>query len=369
MRVGLVIYGSLDTVSGGYLYDRQLVRYLESQGDEVDIIALPWRNYARRLTDNCSADLLRRMAGDFDVLLQDELNHPSLAWANGRVARRAPIVSIVHHLRCSEARPRWQNALYRRIERRYLRSIDAFIYNSQTTRRAVEGLLGRAGNGPSRPHAVAYPGGERLAHVDLTGLLRPVRSGPLRLLFVGNLIPRKGLHVLLDALARLPDVAWRLTVVGSATSDPTYARRIGARLRRPALAGRVALRGGLPDAELAAEMAAADLLVVPSSYEGFGIVYLEGMGFGLPAVATTAGAAAEIIRDGENGFLVLPGDVAALAGRIGELADDRERLARMSAAALDRFARHPTWEQTTASIRAFLLALVNKPAPTLAQNR
>jgi len=352
MRVGLVIYGSLDTVSGGYLYDRQLVHHLERQGDEVEIIALPWRGYFRHLTDNLSADLPRRMDGDFDVLLQDELNHPSLAWANGRLARRAPIVAIVHHLRCSEARPRWRNALYRWVERRYLRSVDAFIYNSHTTRRAVESLIG-----VERPHVVAYPGGDRFARLDLTGLERtpvrqPVRSGLLRLLFVGNLIPRKGLHVLLDALARLPDVEWQLTVVGSAAADPTYARRLRGRWR--ALAGRVSWRGGLPDAELAAEMAAAHLLVVPSSYEGFGIVYLEGMGFGLPAIATTAGAAAELIDDGVNGFLVPPGDVAALAGHIAALAADRERLAQMSAAARDRFARHPTWEQTTASIRAFL---------------
>lgn len=352
MRVGLVIYGSLDTVSGGYLYDRQLMHYLEHQGDEVEIIALPWRGYFRHLTDNVSADLTRRMGGDFDVLLQDELNHPSLAWANRRLARRAPIISIVHHLRCSEARPRWRNALYRWVERRYLCSVDAFIYNSRTTRRAVEGLIGG-----ERPHVVAYPGGDRFAHVDLTGRRtgvrsRPVRSGPLRLLFVGNLIPRKGLHVLLDALARLSDVEWRLTVVGSAAADPVYARRL--RGRWPALAGRVTWRGGLPDAELAAEMAAAHVLVVPSSYEGFGIAYLEGMGFGLPAIATTAGAATELIDNGVNGYLIPPGDAAALAERIGELAADRERLVRMSAAARTRFARHPTWEQSTASIRAFL---------------
>lgn len=354
MRVGLVIYGSLDTVSGGYLYDRQLVRHLERQGDEVELIALPWRGYARHLTDNLAADLLRRMSSDFDVLLQDELNHPSLAWANGRLARRAPIVAIVHHLRCSEARPRWQNALYRRVERRYLRSVDAVIYNSHTTRRAVEGLIEG-----ERPHVVAYPGGDRLAPLDLTGLKRPVRSGwsgPLRLLFVGNLIPRKGLHVLLGALARLPDVDWQLTVVGSAATDPAYSRRLRGRLR-PALAGRVAWRGGLADAELAVEMATAHLLVVPSSYEGFGIVYLEGMGFGLPAIATTAGAAAELISDGVNGYLVPPGDAAALAERIATLAVDREQLAQMSAAARERFARHPTWEQSTASIRAFLLQL------------
>ncbi len=354
MRFGLVIYGSLDTVSGGYLYDRQLVDYLQRQGDSVEVISLPWRNYARHLGDNRSAGLLRRLGGDFDVLLQDELNHPSLAWANGRFARRAPIVAIVHHLRASEVRPGWQNAAYRAIERRYLRSVNGFIFNSVATRAAVAALIGQA-----RPSIVAYPGGDRLAGLEpiataATG--RPPRkpaSEPLRLLFVGNLISRKGLLSLLAALERLPEVNWRLTVVGRA-ADERYARQaqqMAARLP----ASRVIWRGRLDDAALAVELGAADVLVVPSSYEGFGIVYIEGMAFGLPAIATTAGGAGEIVTDGVDGFLVPPGDVAALAERIARLAADPALLDRMSDAARRRYARHPTWAQTAAAARQFLI--------------
>lgn len=363
MRVGLVIYDSLDNISGGYLYDRQLVRYLESRGDRVEIISLPWRTYARHLVDNRSADLMRRMSGDFDVLLQDELNHPSLAWANGRLSRpRPPIVAIVHHLRCCEVRPDWQNGFYCWVESRYLRSVDGFIYNSQTTRREVETLTKW-----ERPHVVAYPGGDRL--LEKTGFSEENRfsgsrtvadranEGPLRLLFVGNLIPRKGLRVLLSALARV-SADWRLSIVGSPAVDPIYAQLVKDIAERAGLADLVDWRGSLTDAELAAEMAAAHVLAVPSEYEGFGIVYLEGMGFGLPALATTAGGAAEIITDGENGFLIAPGDEAGLAERIELLAGDRVTLARMGEAALDRYAFHPTWAETTAAIRAFLIDLI-----------
>jgi hypothetical protein len=76
MKLGLVIYGSLDTLSGGYLYDRKLVEYLRSQGDIVEIISLPWRNYASHLTDNFSF----KLSTNLDILIQDELNHPSLIW-------------------------------------------------------------------------------------------------------------------------------------------------------------------------------------------------------------------------------------------------------------------------------------------------
>jgi glycosyltransferase involved in cell wall biosynthesis len=110
-------------------------------------------------------------------------------------------------------------------------------------------------------------------------------------------------------------------------------------------------------------MRAADVLVVPSSYEGFGIVYLEVMGFGLPAIATTAGAAGEIISDGVDGFLVPPGDAATLAARIATLARDRALLAQMSAAAGARFARQPTWEQSMRTIRTFLIDITKSPRP------
>ena len=79
MRLGLVVYGSLDTVSGGFLYDRQLVRHLRSRGDEVEVISIPWRPYARGLLDNLSPALFKRLSrAAFELLLEDELAHPSL---------------------------------------------------------------------------------------------------------------------------------------------------------------------------------------------------------------------------------------------------------------------------------------------------
>ena len=155
MRVGLIIYGSLDTLSGGYLYDRKLVEYLRSQDDTVEIISLPWRNYAAHLTDNLHVRLPNVIARSgaasattkqspnfpkFDILIQDELNHPSLIFAN-RGKHPYPVISLVHHLRCSELRPNWQNIFYRWVEKKYLQSIDGFIFNSKTTERAVNSLM------------------------------------------------------------------------------------------------------------------------------------------------------------------------------------------------------------------------------------
>jgi glycosyltransferase involved in cell wall biosynthesis len=358
MHLGLIIYGSLDTMSGGFLYDRMMVEYLRRQGDDVKLISLPWRNYAAHLTDNFSASLLNSLKNaSFDILLQDELNHPSLFWLNRQLHGIVsyPIVSIVHHLRSSELRPAWQNGLYRVPEASYLKSVDGFVFNSLTTRQSVESLAGS-----HRPSVVAFPAGDRYSEARIDGPkihMRAFRDGPLRILFVGNLIPRKGLHTLLDALARLDPTRWRLTVVGSEEVDPGYARRIRAQIRRLKLEDSVALVGVQIGTQLADLYLNHQVLALPSSYEGYGIVYLEGMCFGMPAIGTTAGAAREIITEAINGFLVPTGDSVALAGAIQSLVVDRELLATMGQAARARYEVQPTWEQSMAGLREFLVTI------------
>lgn len=353
MRVALVIYGSLDTISGGFLYDQKLVDYLQDRSDPVEIISLPWRSYPRLLLDNLSLALYRRLVNlDVDVLIQDELCHPSLFWINRRLKKRVryPIVSIVHHLRASEAHPAGVIGLYRLVEREYLRTNDGFVYNSQTTRQAVEALSSRR-----LPGVVAYPSGQFRPDIDSTEIIvRAHQPGPLKLLFIGNLIPRKGLHTLLDALESMQPGIAALTVVGGYLSDSHYAREMLARVRSSRQPGCIQFLGAMRTEELAGVVRTHHLIAVPSSYEGYGIVYLEGMGYGLPAIATTRGAASEIITDGQDGYLVPPEDPAALAAVFATLAVNRDRLAALSLAARSRYLDHPTWEQTGDSIRRFI---------------
>lgn len=348
MRIGLVIYGALDTLSGGYYYDRRLVASLRAAGDTVEVISLPWRNYAAHLSDN----LTLRLPRGFDLIIQDELNHPSLLAAN-RQPHPCPVISLVHHLRCSEQRPAWQNALYRQVERAYLRSVDAFIFNSMTTQDAVHALAGSGKRG-----LVAHPPTDRFGSAlpESVVAARAVEPTPLRLVFLGNLTPRKGLHTLLDALARLAGASITLNVIGSLNADPPYA----AAMQRRAHNLPVTFHGPLDNEALSQKLKAAHVLVVPSSYEGFGIVYLEGMGFGLPAIGTTAGAAGEIIQHGRTGFLIPPGDSAALAAHLSELAANRPALAHMSLHALARYQQQPTWQSTAARVRAFLGGLAER---------
>lgn len=349
MHVGLVIYGTLETVSGGYLYDRKLVEFLRANGDTVAIISVPWRNYAQHLTDNLSRQLLAQMTEpSFDILLQDELIHPSLAWLNRRVRReiRCPVVSIVHHLRVLEQHHALAQTVYRTVEKWYLATIDAFIFNSETTRSTVADLEPETA---LKPAVVAVPAGDRFGRI--TPLSKPP-SNELRIIFVGNVIARKGLHTLLDAVRLLPENGWHLDVVGSLDVDRRYVERIRPKLLHPA----VTVHGGASDEQLAQLLQSADVLVVPSQYEGFGIVYLEAMGFGCVPVGSTGGAAHEIITDGDDGFLVPPGESTLLASRLLCLYSN-DYLLTMRKNALRRFSCHPTWSETSVAIRQFLQSL------------
>ena len=358
MRIGLLIYGALETISGGYLYDRKLVEYLRKQGDQVEIISLPWRDYPRHLLDNISYSLHRKVLElQVDVLIQDELNHPSLAWLNGKIHNTFPMIALVHHLRCDELRAGWKNAIYRQVERRYLDSVDGFIFNSQTTKQSVA----RISSIKQRPWLIATPAGDRFHRtIDPTAIeVRAHRTSPMRLIFIGNLIHRKGLHTLIESISQLEQGCCILEVVGSFDADISYAQRIFRQVKHAGLESSIQFHGAISDKALELLLENSHVLVVPSSYEGFGIVYLEGMSFGLPAIGTTKGAAPEIIDHGKTGYLIKPEDSNGLSTFLRDLCNDRKLLATMGISALQRFHNFPAWEQSMAKVRNFLLNITN----------
>jgi glycosyltransferase involved in cell wall biosynthesis len=355
MRIGLVLYGELSSPSGGFLYDRFLVEALRGAGHDVDTLSLPWPSWSRGVAmgrDAAATAALR--AWDGDLMVQDELAHPTLSVLNpvlraGKPGRR--IVSIVHHLRLSEDPPLLSRARVRRVEKRYLESVDGFLFNSTTTRSVVESFLGRP-----VPGTIATPGGDRLGPGPTAAEVeeRCRRPGPLHVLFAGTFIPRKGLHTLIDALAVLPRGSWRLTAAGARQVDPGYTRLIDRRVAALGLRDAVSFPGHLDERSLTEAFRSHQVLAVPSSYEGFGIVYLEAMGFGVVPLASRHGGGAEIVSNGVSGLLVEPGSAREIADGLGSLAADRGKLARMATAARERFAAFPGWKASMDGAVAWL---------------
>jgi len=368
MRLGLVIYGSLETPTGGYLYDRLLVEHLRRAGHTLRIFSMAWGGYPRLVLENLNLRLVREIRrAELDALLEDELNHASLVGLN-RLLRRTgrPILSIVHHLRSAEPGAWLPRSVARAVERRYLTGVDAFIYNSEATREAVQALTGQ-----DVPGVVAHPGGDRLgAGVQSAAIrVRALAEGPLQVIYVGAVTPRKGLHRLIEAMAALPAGMARLRVVGDLTRSAGYARQVRGQAERLGLDARVKFLGRLTDDELAACLATGHVLAVPSTLEGFGIAYLEGMAFGLPCLAASHGGAGEVVQDGVSGFLIDKDNPQALASRLRFLASDRENLARMGLAARRRYEQQPAWEASLERIHQFILEVAQTAADERARLR
>jgi glycosyltransferase involved in cell wall biosynthesis len=198
---------------------------------------------------------------------------------------------------------------------------------------------------------VAVPGVER-------GTRAARNDGDIvSLLAVGALVPRKGYDVLLTALAGIADLSWRLTIVGPRDRNVDYASKIEAMVAAFGLSQRVTLTGAVPPERLAALYAAADLFVLASRYEGYGMAFTEAIAHGVPVVGTTAGAIPEAVPAGA-GVLVPPDDAVTLSDTLRPLIADRAARERLAAGAQAQAARLPTWGQSAAAFAAALESLV-----------
>ena len=300
------------------------------------------------------AEILARIdAEEFDVLLQDELCHPALNEINAVLGsgRRPLRVAIVHNLghnaAVGSARERCK-----RSERKFLGSVHGCVANSQFTLREVEALVGGA-----LPSVVAYPSvAPDLLLADGNGPRRRSDAGATRLLSVANLSAVKGVHYLLDALAALHSYPWTLELVGSTIRDVRYVSSIEDQIETLGLTGRVQIKGELRGPYLRAAYGRADVMVLASPREGFGIVCLEAMRCGLPVIASSDGAAPELIEHEEQGLLVDPTDHRAFVATLRRVFTEPSLLPTIANAAHARALRHPTWESTGARVAAFLSA-------------
>jgi len=173
------------------------------------------------------------------------------------------------------------------------------------------------------------------------------RDGVVRLLAVGSVVPRKGYDVLIAALATLADLPWRLSIAGDTGRDCVTAAKIEGDIACFKLTDRIALLGAVPSARLAELYRAADLFVLASRFEGYGMAYAEAVAYGLPTIGTTAGAIPDTLS-GESAILVKPDDVAALARALRRLIADSNERQKISSAARAAAAHFPTWRDSAA---------------------
>jgi glycosyltransferase involved in cell wall biosynthesis len=341
-----VLPGDPETCTGGYEYDRRLVAGLRRLGWEVRVHALPERFPAPTPADLAAAAGVLAALPDGARVLIDGLAFGALPEVAAREAGRLRLFALVHHPLAAETglTPGEAQRL-RQGERAALATARAVVVTSAATAAALRPY----GVAPSRI-VVVEPG---------TDPAPPSRGsaagggGPVQLLCVGTLTPRKGHDLLVRALAALRHHPWRLDCVGSATRSPATSAALAERVATLGLQDRVRWRGELSPAALDAAWDAADLLVSPSLYEGYGMAVAEALAHGLPVVATDVGAAATLVGE-EAGLVVPAADQPALERALERVLGDaatRERLAGGAARARQRL---PSWEQACRALAAAL---------------
>lgn len=349
MRAAFAVPGSLDTPTGGYVYDKRIVEELRALGWQIDVIDLGHAFSEFDATARKAAlDKLITVPAACPIVV-DGLAFGVMDEEAAGLRERNPLVALVHHPLALETGLSDQATLALQMsERDALGFARAVIVTSEPTAR----ILRRDYDVPPSRITVARPG------VDCVAVgARPVSGGPVELLAIGSVTPRKGYDLLLAALAQLGALPWRLTIAGDTTRDAAALARLEADLARFGLQGRVTLAGAVARERLTELYASADAFVLASLYEGYGMVFGEAIAHGLPIVATTVGAAAEIVG-GEAGILVPPGDENALRQALRRVIEDAELRSRMATAARQSAQHLPQWRQSALAFADVLGKLI-----------
>jgi glycosyltransferase involved in cell wall biosynthesis len=336
--------------SGGNNYDRQVCRGLTGLGWTVHEHAVPgaWP----RPGEAGHAALARavRRIPDGAVVLLDGLIASAAPQALVPHARRLRHVVLVH-MPLGHRPPDDEAGAVRAREREVLAEAAAVVTTSAWTRRRLGELYALPAD---RVH-VAEPG------VDAAPLAPGTAAGD-SLLCVGALTPDKGHAVMLDALAMARDLSWRCACVGSLVRDAAFADGMRRRARDRGLGDRVGFRGACTGQELDRAYAAADLLVLPSHAETYGMVVTEALSRGLPVLATEVGGVNEALGYGEDGarpgLLVAPGDPAALGAALRAWLEDAELRDRLRVAARGRRAKLRPWAATASAVADVLAGVL-----------
>jgi glycosyltransferase involved in cell wall biosynthesis len=311
--------------SGGNTFDRRVRDGLAAAGWEVQVHAVPIASSA------ALAEAVAEIPDGAVVLLDGLIASPAPEVLVPEAQRLRLVVLL--HMPLGHAR-----------EGAVLSAATSVVTTSAWARRALLELYSLPGD---RVH-VAEPG------VDSADLA-PGTETAGALLSVAAVIPGKGHDVLVDALGMLTDRRWRCLCVGSLERDPAFAER----LRRRAPDGRVRFAGPRTGAELDRSYAAADLLILPSRAETYGMVVTEALARGLPVVASDVGGVPEALGHGADGtrpgLLIRRDDPAALRDALRAWLEDADLRRRLRRAARERRASLRPWSATTSVVADVLV--------------
>ena len=335
-RVAFAVPGDMATLTGGYAYDRRIVAELRRLGWDVELVGLGG-GFPKPDALQKAVAQARLLAAPMDrPIVIDGLALGVLPEAAVALHPDRRVVALIHHpLALETGLARHEAERLYASESAALAATRLVIVTSDFT---ADLLISRYGVSPARIEVIA-PGTDRV----------PLSAGSggheLRLISVGAIVPRKGFDILVEALAQLTHLAWRLTIVGDRGRDPAAVARLDALIGCHGLEDRIESPGTVSPERLDALYAEADLFVLASHFEGYGMAYAEAIAHGLPIVGTTGGAIAQTVP-ACAGRLVSPGDVGALVEALRDVIGNDASRCALAAGARAAAAALPTWTES-----------------------
>ncbi len=338
-----LIPGRLETRTGGYEYDRQMIAALRSRGWDVAVGCLDGSFPQPTSAALAEARRLLFDARDGTTVLVDGLALGAMPIEVGIQRERLRVMALVHHPLADETG--LDAGTVARLYDSERRALSAVSRVAVTSARTADRLATAYGVHRDRI-VVVEPGTTAAPLAQGSGGVAP------HLLCVASFSPRKGHDVLVRALAALADRDWMLACVGGLDLYPETVAHLRAGIEACGLTGRVQLHGEADGSRVAAYYDRSDVFVLPTLYEGYGMVVAEALARGLPVVSTPTGAIAELVGP-DAGILVPPGDVDGWRSALSRVfdPDERRRLAEGARARRDAL---PRWEEAAARLERAL---------------
>ncbi len=338
------IPGKLGTLTGGYIYDARIIDELRKGGMKVTLLELgDGFPFPSAETKSKAIQLLVEAAQNGPVIV-DGLALGVLPEAAASIALVGKLVALVHHpLALESGLSMKAAAALAECERAALIPAARVIVTSPSTAEILEAEFGVDKSRIS----VARPG------VDPAKLSKGSGGTHLSLLSVAAISQRKGFDVLIAALQPLMALDWQLIIVGDDTRSPDVVEALRRQIASFGMTDRICLAGRMEADKLATLYASADIFVLASHFEGYGMAYAEALAHGLPVIGTTGGAIADLVPK-TAGILVEPGDVEALSQALEQVMRDRQLRKSLSAGAGQAASSLPSWHEAAEIFRDVL---------------
>jgi glycosyltransferase involved in cell wall biosynthesis len=344
--VYFAIPGDINSLTGGYGYDRELIKELTRLGFRMRVLNLPAE------FPNAGAEALRETAQIFAgipagaTVIVDGLAFGAMDEIAERESQRLRLIALCHHpLALETGISEEDSQRFKKTETRALSFARCTIVTSAMTGK----ILASDFAVPSEKILLAQPG---TARQTFSACNNPV---PI-LLTVATLTKRKAHDLLIAALAHVSHLPWQARFVGGKDFDPQWYDYLFNLVREKKFQDRITFVGNVEN--IATEFLAADVFVLPSHFEGYGMAFAEALAFGLPVIGAKAGAVADLVPD-TAGILIPPGDLSALTTALEGLLTNASERRQLQTGAQNAAKNLPTWADCAHKVADLLIKVRN----------